>query len=329
LWNRLEGLHPAAVDAALADHSIVQASLMRITLHVVAAEDYPPFHEAMTPCLRAARLNDRRFRAAGVSIEAADELLEHLLGFASEPRTKDEIEAELGERLGGEPHRGLWWAMRTYAPMHHVPTNDLWGFGRRPSFRAAPSGGRPHVAGALQHLIRRYLEGFGPASVADFGQFSMYPRGSIRQAIDAMSDDLTIHQGPAGEVLYDVPDGAIPAEDTPAPPRLMAMWDSSLLAYQDRSRIIPEEYRKIVIRNNGDVLPTLLVDGRVGGVWRPIEDGIEVTAFHQISVADWDAIESEAASLMSMLAEREHLIYRRYRNWWSKLPDGDRRVVER
>ena len=57
----------------------------------------------------------------------------------------------------------------------------------------------------------------------------------------------------------------------------MAMWDSTLLAYSDRSRIIPPDYRTLVMRNNGDVLPTLLVDGYVAGVWRPVEGGIEAT----------------------------------------------------
>ena len=62
----------------------------------------------------------------------------------------------------------------------------------------------------------------------------------------------------------------------------MAMWDSTLLAYVDRSRIIPPDYRELVIRTNGDVLPTLLVDGHVAGVWRPVDGGIEATAFHRL-----------------------------------------------
>jgi hypothetical protein len=327
MWNRLHRFDPAQLDTAIADHSIVKASLMRITLHAVVAEDYPAFHEAMTPILRAARVNDRRFHEAATPIEDADELMSHVLAFATEPRTKDEIEAAMAERIGEEPHSRLWWAMKTYAPIFHAPTAQPWSFGRRPSYRAAPSGRRPPFEEALQYLIRRYLEGFGPASVLDFNQFSMQSRVAIRQALDSMSHELEVLEGPEGEVLYDVPDGVIPDEETPAPPRLLAMWDSTLLAYNDRSRLIPEEYRKAVIRNNGDVLPTLLVDGYVAGVWRPVEDGIEVTAFHDIPTTAWRAIEAEAASLIEMLAPREHLIYSRYRNWWQKLPEGVPRVV--
>ena len=65
-----------------------------------------------------------------------------------------------------------------------------------------------------------------------------------------------------------LPDGLRPPGDTPAPVRFLPMWDSLLLAYHDRSRVIPEIHRRTVIRVNGDFLPTSLVDGRVAGLWR-------------------------------------------------------------
>ncbi len=103
----------------------------------------------------------------------------------------------------------------------------------------------------------------------------------------------------------------------------MPMWDSTLLAYADRSRIIPEEYRRIVIRQNGDVLPTMLVDGYVAGVWRPLEGGIEATAFHPLSDAAWSGLETEARGLVAFLADREPAVYRRYAHWWSALPERE------
>jgi hypothetical protein len=41
-----------------------------------------------------------------------------------------------------------------------------------------------------------------------------------------------------------------------------------LLSFADRTRVLPEEYRKTVIRMNGDVAQTFLVDGFVAGIWR-------------------------------------------------------------
>src|SRR2546423_2140650 len=59
LWNRIARFDPAELDAAFADHQVVKATLMRITLHAVHAGDYRAFREAMDPTLRAARLNGR------------------------------------------------------------------------------------------------------------------------------------------------------------------------------------------------------------------------------------------------------------------------------
>ena len=53
LWNRIDGFDPADLDRALAAQRIVKAQLMRITLHAVAADDYPAIHEAMQRTLRA------------------------------------------------------------------------------------------------------------------------------------------------------------------------------------------------------------------------------------------------------------------------------------
>jgi hypothetical protein len=96
------------------------------------------------------------------------------------------------------------------------------------------------------------------------------------------------------------------------------MWDSVLLAYADRTRLIPNEHRKIVIRQNGDTLPTVLVDGYVAGVWRAVDGAIEVTAFEKLSTADWDGIEHEAVRLQELIAHRDPNVYSRFGHWWDK-----------
>jgi hypothetical protein len=55
---------------------VVKATLMRITLHAVHADDYGAFREAMEPTLRAARLGDDRFRASGLTVAAAAALVQ-------------------------------------------------------------------------------------------------------------------------------------------------------------------------------------------------------------------------------------------------------------
>jgi hypothetical protein len=329
LWNRIERFDAATLDRAFAGRSIVKAQLMRITLNAVDAADYPDFHQAMQPTLRASRLNDRRFTRTGLSPADADALTPEVLAFAGTPRTNAEAEAWLDERLGVTEKPGVWWAFRQFAPIRHHPTGGPWSFGARPSYVAAgtkPTDREP--ADAMRCLARRYLEGFGPATVQDLAQFSTIYRPPARAALTALGDELVRFEGPNGEQLYDVPDGSFPPEDSPAPPRLLPMWDSILLAHADRSRLIPPEYRRRFIHQNGDVLPALLVDGYVAGVWRPVEDGIEATAFHRLSADAWDGLEREARSLRTFLAGRERLVYKRYGHWWAKgIPSAEVRIL--
>ena len=328
LWNRLANFDPADLDAAFTDRSVVKASLIRLTLHAVVAEDYPSFHRAMLSSLRSSRVSDGRYTTSGLSTADADDLVPHLLKFASRPRAKAEIEDLLQTQLGERNHPRAWWALKSFAPLHHAPTGGPWSFGIKASFVAAPtkrSAASPDES--VQRLVLRYLEGFGPASVADFGQFTILRRPVATKALKDLGEKVVELEGPGGTTLFDVPGGLLPPEDTPAPPRLLPMWDSILLAYSDRSRVIPPDYRRLFIHQNGDVLPTLLVDGYVAGVWRPVEGGIEASAFHKLTNDAWKGLKAEAAALVAFLADRDPSVYRRYGHWWKKLPSAEVQVL--
>lgn len=327
LWSRVEGFDPADLDAAFATRAVVKASLWRITLHAVHTDDYGPFHDALTPSLRASRLHDRRFVPSGLSIPEADALLPGLAAYANEPRTVPELRAHLESHVG-EGHEAVWWAFRTFAPLHHAPTGGPWSFGPKAAFVAAPARRAAAHLDAVGHVVRRYLEGFGPATLQDIGTATILRMPVLREAIDRLGDDALVRlEGPDGRALLDVPGGVMPDEDVTVPPRLLPMWDSILLAYADRSRIIPPGVRKAVIRTNGDTLPTVLVDGHVAGVWRPAEGGIEVTAFHAFEDDTWAGLADEARSLVANIVARDPRLYRRYDRWWADLPAAEVRVL--
>jgi hypothetical protein len=330
LWNRLAGFDPADLDAAFAGRAVVKASLLRLTLHAVAAEDYRDLHVAMLPSLRASRLNDERFTSTGLSTADVDAVLPDLLDHTARPRTADEIQTLLEARLGAGTPRA-WWALRTFAPLHHAPTGGPWSFDAAKAFVAAPPATNPTDRdAAVQRLVLRYLQAFGPASVADVGQFTMLRRPEVKRALAALDGEVEELAGPDGTAMFDLADGARPTEDEPAPPRLLPMWDNTLLAYADRSRIVPPEYRPHVIRRNGDVLPTLLVDGYVAGVWRPVDHGIEATAFHRLDDDAWAGLGAETAALRDLLDGRDPRTYGRYGHWWDKgLPGAEVRVLAR
>ena len=331
LWNRLNDFDAAELDAAYASYAVVRSTLLRVTMHTVHVSDYPQFRHAMEPTLRGSRLGDRRFTSSGLTPEDANRLLPELLDFAAAPRSAAECEAWFVEQTGMADFPTTWRMLRQYAPLWHVPSGPPWSFATERDYVAARS--RPTHAesdlpeSGLQTLIKRYLSGFGPASMPDMAQFAMVQRSRVKAALQALGDELEQFEGPDGVTLYDLPDMPVPDAETPAPPRLLPMWDNILLAYADRSRVIPELYRKLVIRINGDSLPTMLVDGFVAGVWRVVDDGIEATAFHPLSEDTWQALEAEARALLTFLSEREMAPYRRYDHWWKKLPEAETRIL--
>jgi hypothetical protein len=327
LWNRLAGFDPADLDAGFAAGALVKAPLMRLTLHAVRAGDYPLLHSAMLRSLRASRFGDRRFLTSGASVEQVDGALAGALAFLAEPRTGAQVEQALRPRLGEHAERA-WWAMRTFAPVHRAPTGGPWAFGSVAYVAAAAGGCEEAAARGVRELLVRYLAAFGPATAQDFAQFTMLRSTAVKPAVAALGDALVTLPGPGRAPLLDLPGTALPDPDTPAPPRLLGMWDNLLLAYADRGRVLPDAYRAAVLRRNGDVLPTLLVDGHVAGVWRPVEGGIEATAFHDLDERDWAGLAAEAAALLALLADRDTAVYRRYGHWWDKgLPAAQVRVL--
>lgn len=137
LWNRVRDFAPEDLDAAFVDGRIVKASLMRITLHAVHAEDYAHQHAAMLNTLRASRLYDHRFTSTGLVPADADALVPELARFLARPRTGAEVEDEITARFGEHAHR-VWWALRTYAPVRHAPA--AWSVGVHTA---------PHLPGLL------------------------------------------------------------------------------------------------------------------------------------------------------------------------------------
>lgn len=320
LWNRIVDFDAGELDAAFAAGSVVKASLLRLTLHAVHAQDWPWIHAAMLTSLRGSRLTDPRFLGTGLTAVEADRLLTEVAPFVATPRTSTEIKQFLDERLGRTEPR-LWWALKMYAPFHHAPTGGAWLFGTESSFVAAHTpAGPPDPTECASRLLRRYLAAYGPAELRDFAQFTMLRQPVARQAEADLGEQLQVLEGPNGHRLLDLATAELPDEDLPTPPRLLGMWDEALLAYVDRSRVLPDRYRPAVIQRNGDVLPSLLIDGYVAGNWRQVNHGIEVRAFHRLDRATWAAVGDEAAGLAALLAGRGASAGRRFDHWWEKSP---------
>ncbi len=153
----------------------------------------------------------------------------------------------------------------------------------------------------MERLVARYLAAFGPARVADVCQWSGLPAAPVRAALERLGDRLRRFRDARGRELVDLRRAPIPPATTPAPPRLLAMWDSMLLAYDERDRVLPDEYRKVVIDKRGDVAQTILVDGRVAGIWRVDGRRVHLEPFVPLPRSVRGEVAAEAARVEAFL----------------------------
>ena len=324
LWTRLVGFQPAHLDRAISERTVVKGTLMRSTLHIVSANDYLRLWPAIVPLMEGIRRQDRvqppsPRRLAALQVRAA--------AFTAEPRGLGELRDHLGASDGLAPDEVVWWIRRRVA-FAHAPSDVAWSFGRRPRLAHALAwlGADDWSASteeALEHLVRRYMGAYGPATAADLSQWSGLAVGKFRPGIAAIdaSGDLRRFTDERGRELLDLDGAPLPHPDTPAPPRLLPMWDSTILAFADRTRLITDEDRRVVIARNGDTLPTFTIDGIVAGLWwAHAEPGgrtrILIEPFRPpLRRADARALEAEAERLATVVAPLEQAVYSRYQRW--------------
>ncbi len=272
LWSRLERFAIDDLQRALEERTVVKATLMRLTLHLVTAREYPQYAVATTverkvPAAMAGR-------AAGLDVaRIRRRVLEH----TREPRSFKEIKASLEDLVPHDHLEGryvLWMIADLHGRLLHAPPSGRWryfGSGRYVDALGwlGPTS-LPAARDAVMAVVERHLGAFGPASRADIASWSgIRLARHLGPALEALAPRLRVFSDERGRTLYDLKRAPRPQPGGTAPPRYLPKWDSALLAYAPvaRDRILPEPYRRRLIGTNGDIRPTFLVDGMVAGTW--------------------------------------------------------------
>jgi Winged helix DNA-binding domain len=278
LWSRVAGFAPEDLYAALERGDLVTGTLLRATLHLVSAREHPGYAAAAA---EAAGHHWRRTDAEpGAQVRA---LLSKLQAYAAKTtRTGEEIAAFVEEWVAAHPgaldadeiarQRQLKWRpFQRWSAFVRAPADGGWGTKAPSALRAAPRPrGAPKGDKALDEVVRRHLRAFGPAGAEDVAGWIGWRTPPVRAALERLAPDLARFEDEDGRALYDLPDAPRPDPETPALPRLLAAFDSVLLAYaaKRRERILPNAHRDAVYeRRNLQIRPSYLVDGLVAGTW--------------------------------------------------------------
>jgi hypothetical protein len=293
IWSRLTGFRKEQLTRALEQRKVVKSTLFRITLHMTSARDYPYYAAAFLPA--AQEMTPR------ITPELLDELSAKVYAVAQKPVTHEQIEAVAAEQMGGR------WRTRTLAPLLHIPPSGTWRFWGRPELLVMQEWlevDLPSREEGAQRIVERYLAAFGPATQQDLLRFAGVRVGDLRPGLERL--DLRTFRDERGRVLLDLPGAPLPDGETPAPVRFLPKWDSALLAYAppERTRILPERLRTTVIRKNGDVLPTVLVDGFVAATWdAERKRDLKITPLRRLTKQERAAIDAEGEAVVEFIRD--------------------------
>jgi winged helix DNA-binding protein len=284
-WSRVAGLDRAALTRALEEREVIQATLMRSTIHLVAPGDYWPFALAVRDARRASWLRSVKEATAPRMAGAARTVRRAL---ADGPLTRAQIEDLIGkDRARGV---GLW------VDMVRVPPSGTWERRRADLYGLAEDWLPPgKTARPLDHLVRSYLRGFGPATRHDVASYTGVRVGELAAVFERLTLDR--HESEDGTELLDIPGSPLPDPGTPAPVRFLPVWDATLLVHARRTGLLPEGLRPRVFSvRKPSGTPTFLVDGSVAGAWR-YDDG-------RVALEPWTLLDRPTRRALDEEADR-------------------------
>lgn len=270
LWAvgvRMRDAVEADIERALEDRSIVRMWPMRGTLHFVAAEDARWMFDLLAPrVLRrsAARLK-KEFDLDPKVLRRCGAVFERALR-DGRALTRPELYAALEKaRIATGASRGLHilFALAHERLICFGPRR-----GKQPTFMLfdewLPSSKPKPREESLAELARRYFNGHGPATIADFMWWSGLTAKEANEAI-ALGGQRPADRQAAGVRTNRV--------------HLLPSFDEFTVAYKDRSAVLDPEFAKRVNAGGGIFNPIVVSDARVVGTWKRVltRSAVEIT----------------------------------------------------
>ena len=287
LWTRVAEFHRDDLTRALEDRSVIQATLMRTTIHVTSRRDFWKLAMGTQRSQRewAERTQalppERKLRTTADALRAA---------LADGPKTVKEL---------GDVAKGFVGSLGYWVPLVRVPPSGTWERRRADRLALAEDWVGPIDATedeGLEHLVRTYLRAFGPAPWKDIAQWAGVAVVDLRRG--AANLTLVRYRDEKRGELVDLAELEVIDEGATAPVRFLPHWDANLLVHARRTQLLPEAFRpKVFSIKNPFSVGVYLVDGQAAGAWSVRGGRIVLDEFVALRPGDRKAVEREREAL--------------------------------
>lgn len=294
---RLAGATDADIIRAIDERSIVRTWPMRGTLHFVAADDVRWMLRLMTPRVVAGSASRaRQLRITDALIAQCCELFVRALE-GGKQLARDEMYT-LMEQHGiatvGQRGNHILWRAAQQGILCFASHQE-----KQPAFALLdewiPVSRELSREEALGELALRYFTGHGPATLHDLAWWSGLKVSEVREALALVAPKL-LRENVAGVEYWMA---SAPTVSPLSTAFLLPGFDEYLLGYKDRTAVLNAEHAsRVVPGSNGMFMPTIVVDGRVVGLWkrtlRKRSVSLELQPFAPLSPAHRAAVDYAA-----------------------------------
>jgi uncharacterized protein YcaQ len=325
LWARVPGITRDDIHRALwRDRTLVKTYAMRGTLHLITTDDYPFYISA----LKATRVQaDRRILARyGVTARDVALVTESVLqALADGPMVRRELSQHVLGRVKVSKKARAWFELSWWGVVRQavIAGQVCYGPERGPESTLIlvdqwlPELPSVPAREAAAHLLRRYVQGYGPVTLRDFAKWTGMSVKEAQAAFETLEDEL-VEVSVRGERRWLLRSDRQQLARRPASPNvvnLLPHFDPYLLGHADKDHLIDAAHYKEVYRKAGWIYPVVLHNGRAVATWSYKRVGkkiaITVEPFGKIAKAIRGKIEAEAARLGRFFEKPTEISYGR------------------
>jgi uncharacterized protein YcaQ len=307
LWARNHAITPAMVNDALwQKRSLIKTSLMRQTLHLVPADEFPLYIAAHKSSRAKAVLSI--MARCKITREEADALsaliLEELkTGPAPRAAITAAVRPKVSKRLRVWMDR-VWSIVRLPVIEGQVCYGP--GEGNQATFIRTehwlPALPTIDAVQAQKELFRKYLRAYGPATLHDFAHWSLISMPEVKALRPLVDAEVAEYDG---LLLLRKDIKALQNASTEMNSvHLLPYFDVYLLAHRFKEHFLKPQFYKRVYRNQGWISPVVLINGEIAGVWtymlsrKTVE--IEIELFTQVGSRTRTQIKDRAKELADL-----------------------------
>ena len=166
-------------------------------------------------------------------------------------------------------------------------------------------------AQARETTVRQYLAAYGPATVKDISWWSGFTMTEVRRILQTLARETAEVEIPElkGSCVMLAPDEATMRSrqfsDKPVVNLLPAL-DPYLMGYKERERYLDYRHYEMVFDRSGNSTSTILVEGRVAGVWDFSDKPwprVKIFMFHDLEKKVLRVVESRARAIGEFIGD--------------------------